>query len=170
MLLCACAHGVKSEISQAINYAWHWLHDHLWFQKTTRGEHGQDQNWISCRILAIFSDQDWIWIFIFEKNWIRTGSGYWFDFYNEIFLRVIQFNMSQMMVAVFSLLWFLHCQYELHSSQSIVIRSTLSQRWARIRTGSDWIRTVANFGRIRTGSDWEYFCCFNVIILKISKI
>jgi len=37
-----------------------------------RGEHGQDQDWISCRILAIFSDQDWIWIFIFEKNWIRT--------------------------------------------------------------------------------------------------
>jgi len=33
-----------------------------------RGEHGQDQDWISCRILAIFSDQDWIWIFIFEKN------------------------------------------------------------------------------------------------------
>jgi len=56
----------------------------------SRGEHGQDQDWISCRILAIFSDQDWIWIFIFEKNWIRTGSGYWFDFYNEIFLRAIQ--------------------------------------------------------------------------------
>jgi len=35
-------------------------------------------------------DQDWFWIFIFEKNWIRTGSGYWFDFYNEISLRVIQ--------------------------------------------------------------------------------
>jgi len=33
-------------------------------------------------------DQDWIWIYIFEKNWIKTGSGYWFDFYNEIFLRV----------------------------------------------------------------------------------
>ena len=30
------------------------------------------------------------WVFIFEKNWIRTGSGYWFAFYNEIFLRVIQ--------------------------------------------------------------------------------
>jgi len=55
-----------------------------------RGERGQDQDWISCRILAIFSDQDWIWIFIFEKNWIRTGSGYWFYLYNEFFLRVIQ--------------------------------------------------------------------------------
>jgi len=44
-----------------------------------RGEHGQDQDWISCRILAIFLDQDWILILIFEKNWIRTGSGYWFD-------------------------------------------------------------------------------------------
>jgi len=41
-------------------------------------------------MLAIFSDQDAVWIFIFEKNWIRTGSGYWFDFYNDIFLRVIQ--------------------------------------------------------------------------------
>ena len=48
------------------------------------------QDWISCRILAIFLDQDWIWIFIFDKNWNRTGSGYLFDFYNEIFLRVIQ--------------------------------------------------------------------------------
>ena len=60
----------------------------------SRGEHGQDQDWISCRIFAIFLDQDWIWIFIFEKNWIRTGSGYMFDFHNEIFLRVIQDQMS----------------------------------------------------------------------------
>ena len=37
-----------------------------------------------------FSDRDWIWIFTFEKNWIRTGSGYLFDFYNEISRRVIQ--------------------------------------------------------------------------------
>jgi len=22
-------------------------------------------------MLAIFLDQDWIWVFIFEKNWIR---------------------------------------------------------------------------------------------------
>jgi len=40
---------------------------------SSRGEHGQDQDWISCRILAIILDQDWIWIFILEKNWIRTG-------------------------------------------------------------------------------------------------
>jgi len=40
--------------------------------------------------LQFFSDQDWMWTFIFEKNWIKTGSGYWFDFHNEIFLRVIQ--------------------------------------------------------------------------------
>ena len=33
-----------------------------------RGEHGQDQDWISCRILVSFSDQDWIWIFIFEQK------------------------------------------------------------------------------------------------------
>jgi len=53
---------------------------------------------------------------------------------------------------------------------------TSAQRWARTRTGSDWIRTEVNFGRIRTGSDcnifqnwrirtgsdWENFCCFNV--------
>jgi len=53
------------------------------------GEHGQDQDWISYRTLAIFLDQDWIWIFILKKKWIRTGSGYWFDFHNEIFPRVI---------------------------------------------------------------------------------
>jgi len=34
--------------------------------------------------------------------------------------------MSQMMVAVFPLLWSLYCQYVLHSSQSMVIRVTLS--------------------------------------------
>jgi len=33
----------------------------------SRGEHGLDQDWISCRILGIFSDHDWIWIFVFEK-------------------------------------------------------------------------------------------------------
>jgi len=51
-------------------------------------------------------------------------------------------------------------------------------------TDQDWIRSETNFCRIRTGSDsnffenWriktgsgsENFCCFNVIILKISKI
>jgi len=34
--------------------------------------------------------------------------------------------MLQMMVAVFSLLWFLYCQYVLYSSQSMVIRVTSS--------------------------------------------
>jgi len=33
-----------------------------------RGEHGQDQDWISCRILAIVLDQDWISVFIFLKK------------------------------------------------------------------------------------------------------
>ena len=37
----------------------------------------------------VFLDHDCIWIFIFEREWIRTGSGYLFDFYNEVFLRVI---------------------------------------------------------------------------------
>ena len=67
---------------------------------------------------------------------------------------------------------------------SLHICTPRRQRWARVWTGSDWIRTEANFWRIRTGSDcnfflnWrittgsdsENFCCFNVIILKISKI
>jgi len=41
-----------------------------------------------------------------------------------------------------------------------------------ILAGSELDRTAIFFQnwRIRTGSDWEYFCCFNVIILKISKI
>jgi len=38
---------------------------------------------------VVFLDHDCIWIFIFEREWIRTGSGYLFDFYNEVFLRVI---------------------------------------------------------------------------------
>ena len=52
-----------------------------------------------------FLDQDWICIFNFEKNRIRTRSGYLFDFYKEISLRVIQ-DVTK----VFSLLWFLYSQ------------------------------------------------------------
>jgi len=72
----------------------------------------------------------------------------------------------------------------LDSKTRILYTTGVHQRWARIRTGSDWIRTEANYDRIRigsdcnffqnwrirTGSDWENFCCFHVIILKISKI
>jgi len=43
------------------------------------------------------------WIFIFEKNWIRTG--YLFDFYNEIFLRVIQDGTNDGAVAVFAMVF-----------------------------------------------------------------
>jgi len=78
------------------------------------------------QVLAIFSDQDWIWIFIFEKKWIRTGSGYWFDLYNEIFLRVIQDVTNDGDSAFFALVFTVYCQYVLHSSQSMVIRVTLS--------------------------------------------
>ena len=55
-----------------------------------------------------FLDQDWIWIFIFEKYWIMTWSGYLFDFYNENFLRVIQDVTND--GAVVFLLWFLYSQ------------------------------------------------------------
>jgi len=74
----------------------------------TRGKHGQDQDWISSRILAIFLVQDWIWILIFDKNWIMTGS--------DICLISITtfswewFTMSQIMVLLLSLLWFLYSQ------------------------------------------------------------
>jgi len=34
------------------------------FSIATRGEHGQDQHWISCRIIAIFLKEDWTWILI----------------------------------------------------------------------------------------------------------
>ena len=71
-------------------------------------------------MLAIFSNQDAVWIFIFEKNWIRTGSGYWFDFHNEIFLRVIQDVTNDGGSVFFAMA--LYCQYVLHSSQSMVIR------------------------------------------------
>jgi len=72
---------------------------------------------------VIFSDQDWIWIFIFEKNWIRAGSGYWFDFCYEIFLRVIQDFTND---GGYGLLWFLYSQCVLHSPQSMEIRVPLS--------------------------------------------
>ena len=63
--------------------------------------------------------------------WIRIGFGYLFlkkfGSGQDICLMSITefswewFKMSLMMVAVFSLLWFLYCQYVLHSSQSMVI-------------------------------------------------
>ena len=81
-------------------------------EETNWGEHGQDQDWISCRILAIFLDQDWIWIFIFEKNWIRTGSGYLFDFYNEIFLRMVKDVTNDGAVVFFAIMIFILKKYQ----------------------------------------------------------
>jgi len=52
-------------------------------------------------------DQDWIWIFVFEKIWIRTRSGYLFDFYNEIFLRVIQDVTNDVAVVFFAMIFIL---------------------------------------------------------------
>jgi len=58
----------------------------------------------------------------FLKKLDHAGSGCWFDFCNEIFLRVIQDvtnDGGSVFFAVFS-----YCQYVLHSSQSMVIRVT----------------------------------------------
>jgi len=81
----------------------------IWCQseETNWGEHGQDQDWISCRILVFF--------------WIRIGFGYSFlkkigsGHDQDICLISITkfswewFKMSQMMVLLFSLLlWFLY--------------------------------------------------------------
>jgi len=84
--------------------------------KCCRGEHGQDQDWISCRILAIFSDQDWIWILIFEKNLMRRG--YLFDLYNEISWESIK--KSEMMVVVLS--FFIVMVYVFTKNQNYYIR------------------------------------------------
>jgi len=40
-----------------------------------------------------------------NKNWIRTGSGYLFDFYNEIFLRVIQDVTNDCAVVFFAMIF-----------------------------------------------------------------
>jgi len=82
------------------------------------------------RYLRFFSYQDWI--FIFEKNWIRTGSGYLFYFYNEISLKVIQDVTNDDGSVVFAMVFIftkkskLFCQYAVHSPQSMIIRVTLS--------------------------------------------
>ena len=55
------------------------------------------------------------------------------------------------------------CQFsEILQSDPVLIRQNWLQSWSVFI----WQR----WARIRTGSDWENFCCFNVIILKISKI
>ena len=97
-----------------------------------RGEHGQDRDYISCRILAMFLDQDWIWISIFEKNWIRTRSGYLFDFYNEIFLAVIQDVTNDGAVVFFAMIFiFTKNQHDFVKCAALitidVIRVTSSQ-------------------------------------------
>jgi len=40
-----------------------------------------------------------------EKNWIRTGSGYLFDFYNEIFQRVIHDVTNDGTVILFAMIF-----------------------------------------------------------------
>jgi len=40
-----------------------------------------------------------------KKNWIRTGSGYTFDFYKEIFLRVIQDVTNDGTVVFFAMIF-----------------------------------------------------------------
>jgi len=71
-----------------------------------------------------FLDQDWIWIFIFF-NWIRTRSGYLFDLYTEIFLRVIQ-DVTNDGGGSVSFAMFFILSVCVHSLQSMVIRVTLS--------------------------------------------
>jgi len=69
--------------------------------------------------------------YLFLKK-IGSGSGYLFDFHNEISLRVIQDVTNDggsvffVMVFIFTKKSKLFCQYVLHSSQSMVIRVSLS--------------------------------------------
>ena len=76
-----------------------------------------------------FSDQDWIWIFIFEKNWIRTGSVYLFVIHDEISLRVTQ-DVTNNGGSVFFTMDFLSTKNKpilsICATQSMKIRVTLS--------------------------------------------
>jgi len=60
----------------------------------------------------------------------QLGSGYLLDFYNEIFLRVIQDVTNDGAVILFNYDFYIHkkskcfCEYVLHSSQSMMIRVT----------------------------------------------
>jgi len=64
----------------------------------------------------------------FWKEFVRTGSGYFFDIYNERSLRVIQDVTNYggrvffAMVCIKKSKWF--CHYVQHSSQSMIIRAT----------------------------------------------
>jgi len=68
----------------------------------------------------------------FGKNWIKTGSGYSFDLYNEISMRVIQdvtndaWWYRNVLVFIFTKKSKLFCQYVVHLSQSMIIHVTLS--------------------------------------------
>ena len=80
-------------------------------------------NWIRIRIG-----------YLFLKNWIRIGSAYLFDFYNEIFVRILQDVTNDGAVVFFAMIFIfaknqndfvsMWCTCTVHSWQSLIIRVT----------------------------------------------
>jgi len=131
--------------------------------------------------------------------WNRTLLAFWNLFQNYFLrqkILVSGFNLETKISTVLNLatgelpdLWhhLFFLTIVVHSSSwssACSVLSTLESLmgWiAEMSTDQDWIgldQDWSQFGsdcnffqnwRIRTGSDWENFCCFNVIILKISK-
>jgi len=80
-------------------------------------------NWIRIRIG-----------YLFLKNWNKIGSAYLFDFYYEIFLRMLQDVINDGAVVFFAMIFifaknqndFVSMCCTVHSSQSMIIRVTSS--------------------------------------------
>ena len=61
----------------------------------------------------------------FKKNWIRTGSGYTFDFYKEIFLRVIQDVTNDGAVVFFAMIFI----FTKNQNDLSICAALITNRW-----------------------------------------
>jgi len=88
----------------------------------------------------------------FWKNWIRTGSGYWLDFYNEIFLRMIEDVTND------------------GGSVSFAMVFTLSARAALITINDNSCHFIINFFRPSECSKLLLYCWYAALFVVLNGI
>ena len=120
-------------------------------------EHGQD--WIYCRILAIFLDQNWIWIFIFEKKMVqdRIKIFVWF------LLR--KFSDSDSRCHKWCCCCFLCCY-----SYSQKIKMVLSVCAAFITIDDNSCNFIVNIFRQSGSSKLLLYCWYGALLVVLSGI
>jgi len=87
---------------------------------------------------------------------VLTGSKQQLRLHDEITLLLVRTTPIEVLFLV-------HIPFLLHRALNSALTERLQQQSAIHSTQQRW-------ARIRTGSDWDNFCCFHVIILTPSKI